>query len=188
MSSSSFEKILDKEGQLIYSNVGDSMLPLIRQGRDLLVIRRQTGRLKKYDVPLYRRDSGQYVLHRVLKVRDNDYVICGDNRWHRETGITDRHILGVLTAIIRDGKEVPVTKGRIQRNHRFRGRGFQRRTASPFGTRLSGESLVCYTFMKQTEYGNDECPVVARFISVFFCAKGCSRRGKSLSKEKVQAK
>ena len=58
----------------------------------------------------------------------------------------------------------------------------------PFGTRLSVESLVCYTFMKQTEYGNDECPVVARFISVFFCAKGCSRRGKSLSKEKVQAK
>ena len=85
------------------------MLPVIRQGRDLLVIRRQTGRLKKYDVPLYRRDSGQYVLHRVLKVREKDYVICGDNRWHRETGITDRQILGVLTAIIRDGKEVPVT-------------------------------------------------------------------------------
>ena len=38
----------------------------------------------------------------------------------------------------------------------------------PFGTRLSGESLVCYTFMKQTEYGNDECPVEARSISVFF--------------------
>ena len=38
----------------------------------------------------------------------------------------------------------------------------------PFGTRLSLESLVCYTFMKQTEYGNDECPVEARSISVFF--------------------
>lgn len=114
MSSSSFEEILEKEGWLIYTNVGDSMLPMIRQGRDLLVIRRQTGRLKKYDVPLYRRDSGQYVLHRILKVRENDYVICGDNRWHRETGITDRHILGVLTAIIRDGKEVLVTDPRYR--------------------------------------------------------------------------
>ena len=114
MSSSSFEEILEKEGQLIYSNVGDSMLPMIRQGRDLLVIRRQTGRLKKYDVPLYRRDSGQYVLHRILKVRENDYVICGDNRWHRETGITDQHILGVLTAIIRDGKEIPATDPRYR--------------------------------------------------------------------------
>ena len=114
MSSSSFEEILEKEGHLIYSNVGDSMLPMIRQGRDLLVIRRQTGRLKKYDVPLYRRDSGQYVLHRILKVREYDYVICGDNRWHRETGITDRHILGVLTAIIRDGKEIPATDPRYR--------------------------------------------------------------------------
>ena len=66
MSNSSFEEILDREGQLIYTNVGDSMWPLIRQGRDLVVIHRTTGRLKKYDVPLYRRDSGQYVLHRVL--------------------------------------------------------------------------------------------------------------------------
>ena len=57
----------------------------------------------------------------------------------------------------------------------------------PFGTRLSLESLVCYTFMRQTEYGNDECPVEARFISAFFFAKGCSLRGRTMSEEKVQA-
>lgn len=112
MSNSSFEEILKNEGRLIYSNVGDSMRPLIRQCRDLVVIERKNGRLKKYEVPLYRRDSGQYVLHRVLKVREGDYVLCGDNRWYRETGITDRHILGVLTAVVRDGKELPVTDWR----------------------------------------------------------------------------
>ena len=90
------------------------MRPLIRQGRDLLVIKKPTGRLKKYDVPLYRRDSGQYVLHRILRVRENDYVICGDNRWHIETGITDQNIIGVLTAIIRDGKKLPVTDWRYR--------------------------------------------------------------------------
>lgn len=114
MNSSSFEEILEKEGQLIYTNVGDSMLPLIRQGRDLVVIRPQSGRLKKYDVPLYRRGSGQYVLHRVLKVRESDYVICGDNRWQRETGTTDQHVLGVLTAVIRDGRELTVTDRRYR--------------------------------------------------------------------------
>ena len=114
MNSASFEEILEKEGRLVYSSVGDSMLPLIRQGRDLLVIERPDGRLKKYDVPLYRRDSGQYVLHRVLKVRENDYVICGDNRWAKEYGVTDRQILGVLTAVIRDGKELPVTDRRYR--------------------------------------------------------------------------
>lgn len=114
MNKSTFEEILARDGQLVYTNVGDSMLPLIRQGRDLLVIKPKTGRLKKYDIPLYRRDSGQYVLHRVLKVRPDDYMICGDNRWSREYGITDRHIVGVLTAIIRDGKEIPMTDWRLR--------------------------------------------------------------------------
>lgn len=102
----SFETILARDGRLVYTSVGSSMRPFIRSGKDLLVIEKPTGRLKKYDVPLYRRDSGQYVLHRILKVRKDDYVICGDNRWRRETGITDQHILGVLTAIVRDGKTI----------------------------------------------------------------------------------
>ena len=109
MNKSTFEEEIEKSGKIIYTNVGDSMMPFIRQGRDVLVISRAEGRLKRYDVPLYKRDSGQYVLHRILKVRENDYVICGDNRWSKEYGITDRHIIGVLTGVIRNGKEIPVT-------------------------------------------------------------------------------
>lgn len=108
MANSTFEEQLAKNGKLIYTNKGDSMMPLIKQGRDLLIIKPVHGRLKKYDVPLYKRDSGQYVLHRILKVRKNDYVICGDNRWVKEYGIRDRHIIGVLTAVVRNGREVSV--------------------------------------------------------------------------------
>ena len=108
MANSTFEEQLAKNGKLIYTNKGDSMMPLIKQDRDLLIIKPVQGRLKKYDVPLYKRDSGQYVLHRILKVRKNDYVICGDNRWVKEYGIRDRHIIGVLGAVIRNGKEVSV--------------------------------------------------------------------------------
>ena len=114
MNKSSFEAVLARDGRLIYSNVGDSMWPFIRQGRDLLVIEPPRGRLKRLDVPLYKRDSGQYVLHRVLAVRSEDYVICGDNRWGREYGITDRHIIGVLTAIVRDGREISVAHWRCR--------------------------------------------------------------------------
>lgn len=108
MANSTFEEQLAKNGKLIYTNKGDSMMPLIKQDRDLLIIKPVHGRLKKYDVPLYKRDSGQYVLHRILKVRKNDYVICGDNRWVKEYGIRDRHIIGVLTAVVRNGKETSV--------------------------------------------------------------------------------
>ena len=64
MNKSTFENEINRSGKLVYTNVGDSMKPLIRQGKDLLIIEKADGRLKKYDVPLYRRDSGQYVLHR----------------------------------------------------------------------------------------------------------------------------
>ena len=114
MNKSSFEEILERDGKLVYTNVGDSMLPLIHQGRDLLVIRPCEGRLRRLDIPLYKRHSGQYVLHRIIKVRPEDYVMCGDNRWNLETGISDRQIVGVLTCIVRDGNEIPVSCFRIR--------------------------------------------------------------------------
>jgi len=102
---STFEDILEKEGHLIYTNVGTSMMPLLRQRRDLMYIEKKgPERLHWLDVPLFKRDNGQYVLHRVMWVRKNDYVMCGDNQWYLERGITDRHILGVLKHVDRDGK------------------------------------------------------------------------------------
>lgn len=114
MSKFSFEEIIERDGKLIYTNKGDSMMPLIKENRDILVIEKTNGRLKKFDIPLYKRDSGRYVLHRVIRVRQYDYVICGDNRVNLEYGITDRHIIGVLTAVIRNGKEIPVRSRRYK--------------------------------------------------------------------------
>ena len=108
MIDSTIEEHLAKTGKFIYSNKGVSMLPLIRQGGDLIRVEPIKGKLKKYDVVLYKRSEGLYVLHRIIKVRDYDYVICGDNCWTKEY-VNDQRIIGVLTAVIRDGKEIPVT-------------------------------------------------------------------------------
>ena len=107
MSNTTFEDIIEKKGKLVYTNVGNSMYPFI-QPRDLLVIEKAEKPLKKYDVPLYKRDSGQYVLHRIVKVKNGEYLICGDNRTFVEYGITDKHIIGVLTGIIRNGQTISV--------------------------------------------------------------------------------
>ena len=37
---STFEEELTRKRKLIYTNVGDSMMPLLRQGKDLLIIER----------------------------------------------------------------------------------------------------------------------------------------------------
>ena len=101
-----FEELLEKNGYLVYSTVGLSMMPLLRQRRDIVEIRAKgSERFRKYDVVLYKQGS-QYVLHRILKVNPKDYVIAGDHNFFREYGITDDDILGVMTRIIRDGKEV----------------------------------------------------------------------------------
>ena len=100
-----FEELLDKKGVFVYTNVGVSMLPLLRQRRDIIEIRKKQGRCKKYDVVLYKR-GGKYILHRVIKVRENDYVIVGDNCIRREFGVTDDMILGVMTRVYRNGKSI----------------------------------------------------------------------------------
>ena len=111
VTTTTFEEELAKSGKLIYSNRGGSMLPLIKQGRDLVVIVRppESGRLKKYDVPLYRRgDSPKCILHRIIRVTDTGYVIRGDNCYFKETDITDEDIIGVLSCVVRKGREVHV--------------------------------------------------------------------------------
>lgn len=102
----SYEDYLEEHGSLTYHFSGISMLPLLRQGKDYYtVVKKEDKRCEKYDVVLYRRPPGQYVLHRVVEVRDFDYVILGDNCLCKEYGITDKDILAVMTSFTRGGKE-----------------------------------------------------------------------------------
>ena len=106
MTELTYEEYLEKNGSMTYSNVGTSMMPLLKQGRDLFTVTKKgSERCRKYDVVLYRRPPDKYVLHRVVKVRENDYVILGDNCINKEYGITDDDILGVMTSFVHKGKQ-----------------------------------------------------------------------------------
>ncbi len=103
----SFEEILSREGKIVYTNSGISMMPLLRPHRDIIVIEpKQSNRLKIMDCPVFKRDDGTYVLHRVMWVCKTSYIICGDNQWYPERGVTDQQIIGVLTTINRNGKQL----------------------------------------------------------------------------------
>lgn len=115
MNKSSFEKQLVEHGRLVYTCKGTSMMPLLREKKDLLVIEKKpAGRCKKYDAVLYKRDDGSYVLHRILKVQDSDYVMCGDNCYLKEYGITDCHIIGVLAGFMRNARMYTVNSRRYK--------------------------------------------------------------------------
>lgn len=98
--------MLDEKGYLVYTNVGTSMMPLLRQRRDVIEIRKkEPGRCKKYDVVLYKR-SDKYILHRILRVLPSGYLIAGDHNTFVERDIKDADILGVMTRVVRDGKDI----------------------------------------------------------------------------------
>lgn len=99
------EEVLKEEGLFVSTTVGVSMFPMLRNRRDTIIVMPYKGRLKKYDVPLYKRGS-DYILHRIIEVRPDSYVICGDNCIQKEYGITDEQILGVLTGFYRGSKKI----------------------------------------------------------------------------------
>ena len=106
MDKTTFEEQLVKTGKLIYTNVGDSMMPLIKQGRDLVILKKKdkNTRCKKYDVALFVTSSHRYILHRIVKVYDDCYDFLGDNLLVKERGIKDEQIIAVMTEFVHKGK------------------------------------------------------------------------------------
>ena len=84
-----------------FSPKGISMLPMLRQGRDSVVLSPLPERLKKYDLPLYRRANGQYVLHRIVEVGET-FTCLGDNQFVPEPGVTREQMIGIVAGFYRD--------------------------------------------------------------------------------------
>lgn len=104
------QEMLAAGGEVTFTVEGSSMLPTMTGGRDSVTLVKPEGRLKKYDIPLYRRDNGKFVLHRVVKVTETGYIMCGDNQYVNESGITDAHLIGLVTSFSRNGEKIDVNK------------------------------------------------------------------------------
>ena len=98
------EDVLRTEGVYVSTTVGVSMWPMLRNRRDTIVVRPAAGRLNRYDVALYRA-HGNYVLHRVVRVLPEGYIIIGDN-CITEEHVEDSQVLGVLSEFYRGDKHV----------------------------------------------------------------------------------
>ena len=88
---------------------GTSMRPMLRQGIDSVVLSPLPKKLKKYDLPLYQRDNGQYVLHRIVAVGDT-YTCIGDNQYEYEYGVRQDQMIGLVTGFYRDQEFHSVTQ------------------------------------------------------------------------------
>lgn len=104
------EEKISLGGDVIIKPQGLSMLPLIRPGKDRVVVSRAILPLNKYDLPLYKRKDGSFVIHRVVGFGENEtYIMRGDNQTQAEKGITDNDIIGLVTEIYKGRKPIRVS-------------------------------------------------------------------------------
>ena len=86
---------------------GSSMTPFLVSGRDTVFLSRLERPARRGDILLYRRDSGQYVLHRVWRVEtDGTFTIVGDAQTELERGIRADQVIARVTAVERKGKRM----------------------------------------------------------------------------------
>ena len=106
---------------------GNSMRPMLTHLKSTVTLTKCNPlTLKKGDIPLYRRDNGQYVLHRIIKVHDDTYDIIGDHQSEIEYGVPKASVLCVVKNFTRKGKTYDCN------NWRYKAYAFLWRLSVPF--------------------------------------------------------
>lgn len=96
------EQELKDSGRCLIQTVGVSMEPLLHNRSSSVVLEAIKAPLKKNDVVLFKRENNsicngcEYVLHRIIKVREHYCIIRGDNCVQNET-VGNSQIIGVMT-------------------------------------------------------------------------------------------
>ena len=82
---------------------GTSMEPFLLHNRDKIYFRKPDGTIKKGDMVFYQRETGAYVMHRVMKVKKQQYFMAGDHQTFLEGPIEKKQIFAKVVSVERDG-------------------------------------------------------------------------------------
>ena len=108
-------KVLAAGGTFSFYPRGTSMEPFFIQERDKIVLAPLPDKVKKYDIILYKRKNGTFVLHRIIRKKEDGYVFRGDNQFVNEYGIRTEQMIGIVTEAVRGDKIIRVN----DRKHRL---------------------------------------------------------------------
>lgn len=95
-------QILSEGGSFVLTVTGNSMRPTLVPQRDQVCLT-APGKLRKGDIIFFRRHSGEYVLHRVLRIDSKGLTVNGDSQTWTET-VQPPQVIGVVSRICRGGK------------------------------------------------------------------------------------
>ena len=80
------------------------MYPLLRNGKDEVIIHPLTGEPQILDIILFRY-KGKYILHRIVDKDGANYIIQGDGIYASQEQCTLNDIVGTVTSFIKNGTE-----------------------------------------------------------------------------------
>ncbi len=83
---------------------GGSMTPFLADGRDHVVLEKPFRELSVGDIVLFRRQNGEYVLHRIKRISGENYYMVGDAQTYIEGPVRKSQIAALATAVERKGK------------------------------------------------------------------------------------
>lgn len=99
-------EVLASGGEFRLYPHGTSMLPLIRQGRDSVALRRLDRPAQALDILFYQRADGSFILHRVKEVTEKGLTLWGDNQIMLEHGVREDQIIGYAARVFRGEREI----------------------------------------------------------------------------------
>lgn len=96
-----------EEGKVVSMLIaGSSMAPFLCHNRDYIYFTRPERELRRGDMVFYQRDSGQYVMHRIYRVKHEGYYMVGDAQTQIEGPLRRDQIFAVITQVKRAGKMI----------------------------------------------------------------------------------
>ena len=91
-----------KEASMIIS--GNSMSPFLEHGRDTIYFKKPFRDLRRGDMVFFQRKDGQYVMHRLLKIKKEGYYFIGDNQKEVEGPVPADCVFAIVIRVKRKGK------------------------------------------------------------------------------------
>ncbi|MDP4152622.1 MAG: S26 family signal peptidase [Bacillota bacterium] len=99
--------VLKKDGEVIFTITGNSMAPMLRHRKDKVCIKSiDVHDLKKYDIPLFVRKDGKYILHRIVGIKEDGFEVMGDNQFNKEYPVNPSQVIGVVNGFWKDDKYI----------------------------------------------------------------------------------
>lgn len=85
---------------------GNSMMPFLIHNRDTVFFRKPDRPLKVGDIVFHQRRNGQYIMHRICRIKKEGIYTVGDAQQVIEGPLQENQIFGLVTAVRRKGKTV----------------------------------------------------------------------------------